>query len=168
MRSYHTQAGEHISVNVSRRWPGHHTRIITTACLLIQQQSMEKDISANIHIETNSSRILLVLYITLQQQTQWGKRISSIPISTVEVRDRLFCVLALNAISFFLCELEMNHVIPLTVSLIKTQVVTHVRQLAAISQRAETVLFILMVTGNVLLNYFPIKYVMNGYISFTE
>lgn len=62
----------------------------------------------------------------------------------------------------------MNLFIPLKVSLIKTQVVTHVRQLAAIRQSAETILFILMVTGNVLLNYFPMKYVMNDYISFTE
>lgn len=69
---------------------------------------------------------------------------------------------------FFLHELEMNLFIPLTVSLIKTQVVTHVRQLAAIGPSAEIVLFIFMASGNVLLNHFPMKYVMQGYISFTE
>lgn len=85
MRSY--QAGGHISMDASRRWPGHHTRTIPTVCVLIQQRPVKKAVSANRHIETNGSQVLLVLYITLQLQTQWGKRTSStLPISTVEVR----------------------------------------------------------------------------------
>lgn len=50
--------------NTSQRQPGRHRGIITTAWALIHQGAFEKAVSANIHILSNSSQILLVLLIS--------------------------------------------------------------------------------------------------------